>query len=73
MFSIGIKSWWQHSENHATYELQDAHEFFISMLNKIHDKDGKASLPIKDARFPISKFWRVLSFGINFIDKRKSD
>lgn len=42
-----LYSWWQHSENHATYEQQDAHEFFISMLDKIHDKEGKASLAIK--------------------------
>ncbi|KAK6782290.1 hypothetical protein RDI58_020086 [Solanum bulbocastanum] len=39
--------WWQYSENHATYEQQDAHEFFISMLNKIHDKERKARLAIK--------------------------
>ncbi|KAH0645002.1 hypothetical protein KY284_032886 [Solanum tuberosum] len=43
----GLGSWWQHSENHATYEQQGAHEFFISMLDMIHDKEGKASLAIK--------------------------
>lgn len=43
-----LYSWWQHSENLATYEQQDAHEFFISMLDRIHDKEGKASLAIKD-------------------------
>ncbi|KAL0407871.1 UNVERIFIED_CONTAM: Ubiquitin C-terminal hydrolase 22 [Sesamum radiatum] len=38
------QSWWQHSENLASYEQQDAHEFFISMLDRIHEKLGKASL-----------------------------
>ncbi|KAL2236130.1 UNVERIFIED_CONTAM: hypothetical protein Sindi_1345200 [Sesamum indicum] len=39
-----LYSWWQHSENLASYEQQDAHEFFISMLDRIHEKLGKASL-----------------------------
>ncbi|XP_016509466.1 ubiquitin C-terminal hydrolase 22 [Nicotiana tabacum] len=43
-----LYSWWQHSENLATYEQQDAHEFFISMLDRIHDKEGKDSLATKD-------------------------
>ncbi|KAH0644999.1 hypothetical protein KY284_032883 [Solanum tuberosum] len=34
--------WCQHSKNHATYEQQGAHEFIISMLDRIHDKEGKA-------------------------------
>ncbi|EPS62798.1 ubiquitin carboxyl-terminal hydrolase, partial [Genlisea aurea] len=31
-------SWWQHASNLASYEQQDAHEFFISMLDGIHEK-----------------------------------
>ena len=34
-------SWWLHSENLATYEQQDAHEFFISILDQIHEKESK--------------------------------
>uniref|UniRef100_A0A5B7CAR0 ubiquitinyl hydrolase 1 n=1 Tax=Davidia involucrata TaxID=16924 RepID=A0A5B7CAR0_DAVIN len=43
-----LYSWWQHSENLATYEQQDAHEFFISMLDRIHEKEGRARKPIRD-------------------------
>lgn len=34
-------SWWQHAANLASYEQQDAHEFFISMLDGIHEKVEK--------------------------------
>ncbi|KAG5591144.1 hypothetical protein H5410_041658 [Solanum commersonii] len=52
--------WWQHSGNHATYEQQEAHEFFISMLDKIHDKEGKASLAIKsDHTFKNVRIWSL--------------
>ncbi|KAF9617082.1 hypothetical protein IFM89_033187, partial [Coptis chinensis] len=34
-------SWWQHAANLASYEQQDAHEFFISMLDGIHEKAEK--------------------------------
>ncbi|XP_027331328.1 ubiquitin carboxyl-terminal hydrolase 22-like isoform X2 [Abrus precatorius] len=33
-----LYSWWQHAANLASYEQQDAHEFFISMLDGIHEK-----------------------------------
>ncbi|XP_068642964.1 ubiquitin C-terminal hydrolase 22-like [Aristolochia californica] len=33
-----LYSWWQHAANLASYEQQDAHEFFISMLHGIHEK-----------------------------------
>ncbi|KAK7260983.1 hypothetical protein RIF29_27286 [Crotalaria pallida] len=36
-----LYSWWQHSANFASYQQQDAHEFFISMLDAIHEKEGK--------------------------------
>uniref|UniRef100_F6HCG8 ubiquitinyl hydrolase 1 n=1 Tax=Vitis vinifera TaxID=29760 RepID=F6HCG8_VITVI len=36
-----LYSWWQHAANLASYEQQDAHEFFISMLDGIHEKMGK--------------------------------
>ncbi|KAJ4952029.1 hypothetical protein NE237_028861 [Protea cynaroides] len=36
-----LYSWWQHAENLASYEQQDAHEFFISMLDGIHEKVEK--------------------------------
>nr|CAD1823153.1 unnamed protein product [Ananas comosus var. bracteatus] len=34
-----LYSWWQHSSNLAGYEQQDAHEFFISVLDRIHEMD----------------------------------
>ncbi|CAK9141329.1 unnamed protein product [Ilex paraguariensis] len=43
-----LYSWWQLSENLATYEQQDAHEFFISMLDRIHEKEGKVKNATKD-------------------------
>ncbi|KAI8547664.1 hypothetical protein RHMOL_Rhmol07G0213500 [Rhododendron molle] len=43
-----LYSWWQHSENLACYEQQDAHEFFISMLDRIHEKEGKAWNTIRE-------------------------
>ncbi|GAV89160.1 UCH domain-containing protein/zf-UBP domain-containing protein [Cephalotus follicularis] len=36
-----LYSWWQHAANLASYEQQDAHEFFISMLDGIHEKVEK--------------------------------
>lgn len=38
-----ICSWWRLSENLACYEQQDAHEFFISVLDRVHEKEGKAN------------------------------
>ncbi|XP_065848865.1 ubiquitin C-terminal hydrolase 22 [Euphorbia lathyris] len=35
-----LYSWWQHSVNLASYEQQDAHEFFISVLDGIHEKEA---------------------------------
>ncbi|CAN6449884.1 unnamed protein product [Victoria cruziana] len=34
-----LYSWWQHAANLASYEQQDAHEFFISMLDAIHERE----------------------------------
>ncbi|XP_010250248.1 PREDICTED: ubiquitin carboxyl-terminal hydrolase 22-like [Nelumbo nucifera] len=36
-----LYSWWQHAANLASYEQQDAHEFFISMLDGIHENVEK--------------------------------
>ncbi|TYJ22060.1 hypothetical protein E1A91_A08G103300v1 [Gossypium mustelinum] len=36
-----LYSWWQHAAILASYEQQDAHEFFISMLEGIHEKVEK--------------------------------
>ncbi|KAJ6758688.1 UBIQUITIN CARBOXYL-TERMINAL HYDROLASE [Salix koriyanagi] len=36
-----LYSWWHHSANLASYEQQDAHEFFISVLDGIHEREGK--------------------------------
>ncbi|KAF2318118.1 hypothetical protein GH714_041465 [Hevea brasiliensis] len=36
-----LYSWWQHASNLASYEQQDAHEFFISMLDGIHENVEK--------------------------------
>ncbi|XP_058113999.1 ubiquitin C-terminal hydrolase 22 [Magnolia sinica] len=38
-----LYSWWQHAANLASYEQQDAHEFFISMLDRIHEKEERSS------------------------------
>ncbi|KAF8400478.1 hypothetical protein HHK36_013776 [Tetracentron sinense] len=43
-----LYSWWQHSANLASYEQQDAHEFFISMLDRIHEKEEQVRRPNKD-------------------------
>ncbi|KAJ4957672.1 hypothetical protein NE237_024783 [Protea cynaroides] len=36
-----LYSWWLHAANLASYQQQDAHEFFISMLDGIHEKVEK--------------------------------
>ncbi|KAL7168486.1 hypothetical protein ACSBR2_038846 [Camellia fascicularis] len=36
-----LYSWWLHAANLASYEQQDAHEIFISMLDGIHEKVEK--------------------------------
>lgn len=36
-FVITDYSWWRLSSDLACYEQQDAHEFFISILDRIHD------------------------------------
>ncbi|XP_020266889.1 ER lumen protein-retaining receptor-like [Asparagus officinalis] len=36
---VFLLGWWQHSATLASYEQQDAHEFFISMLDRIHEKE----------------------------------
>ncbi|CAH8357429.1 unnamed protein product [Eruca vesicaria subsp. sativa] len=43
-----LYSWWQHSTNLATYEQQDSHEFFISLLDCIHENEGKTKCLYKD-------------------------
>jgi ubiquitin carboxyl-terminal hydrolase 22/27/51 len=43
-----LYSWWQLSENHASYEQQDAHEFFISMLDRIHEREIKSQSSLID-------------------------
>ncbi|KAG8487788.1 hypothetical protein CXB51_018441 [Gossypium anomalum] len=43
-----LYSWWQHSSNLASYEEQDAHEFFISVLDGIHEKESKIGKSGKD-------------------------
>ncbi|KAK1324092.1 Ubiquitin carboxyl-terminal hydrolase 22 [Acorus calamus] len=40
-----LHSWWQHAANLASYEQQDAHEFFISMLDRIHEKEQSTLQP----------------------------
>ncbi|CAK9317547.1 unnamed protein product [Citrullus colocynthis] len=37
-----LYSWWQHSATLACYEQQDAHEFFISVLDRIHERERKS-------------------------------
>ncbi|KAL5558255.1 hypothetical protein UlMin_034466 [Ulmus minor] len=44
-----LYSWWQHSANLASYEQQDAHEFFISVLDGIHEKEDKTKNKNKDS------------------------
>ncbi|GLT76087.1 hypothetical protein SLA2020_477680 [Shorea laevis] len=45
-----LYSWWQHSTSLASYEEKDAHEFFISLLNGIHEnsEEGRARDDSKD-------------------------
>ncbi|XP_015572595.1 ubiquitin C-terminal hydrolase 22 isoform X2 [Ricinus communis] len=43
-----LYSWWQHSANLASYEQQDAHEFFIALLDGIHESEGNGRTPNKD-------------------------
>ncbi|KAK9098118.1 hypothetical protein Syun_025163 [Stephania yunnanensis] len=43
-----LYSWWKHSSNLASYEQQDAHEFFISMLDGIHEKEDHGRHQNKD-------------------------
>ncbi|KAK8343815.1 hypothetical protein V6Z12_A07G039600 [Gossypium hirsutum] len=43
-----LYSWWQHSSNLASYEEQDAHEFFISVLDGIHEMESKIRNSGKD-------------------------
>ncbi|CAI9274888.1 unnamed protein product [Lactuca saligna] len=43
-----LYSWWRLSENLACYEQQDAHEFFMSVLDRIHEKEGKTRNTSKD-------------------------
>ncbi|KAM7511579.1 hypothetical protein LguiB_010454 [Lonicera macranthoides] len=50
-----LYSWWQHAEDLACYEQQDAHEFFISMLDGIHEKVEK------DRRRPHSQDLNILN------------
>ncbi|KAD3641552.1 hypothetical protein E3N88_30776 [Mikania micrantha] len=45
-----LYSWWRLSENLACYEQQDAHEFFMSVLDRIHEKEGKTRNTNKDNR-----------------------
>ncbi|KAG0461423.1 hypothetical protein HPP92_021720 [Vanilla planifolia] len=34
-----LYSWWQHASHLASYEQQDAHDFFITMLDRIHEDE----------------------------------
>ncbi|KAE8687483.1 Major facilitator superfamily protein [Hibiscus syriacus] len=43
-----LYSWWQHSLILSSYEEQDAHEFFISVLDVIHEKESKMLNSSKD-------------------------
>lgn len=55
-FVFVFYSWWQYSENLATYEQQDAHEFFISILDRIHEKEGKLDHVIRGNQSPDFSF-----------------
>lgn len=53
--SISYCSWWQHAANLASYEQQDAHEFFISILEGIHEKvDKDRRKPYSQGKFLLS-------------------
>lgn len=62
---VFVSSWWQHSANLASYEQQDAHEFFISMLDAIHEKDGKSRNGSKGNEILIWSFLTVLRSQCN--------
>ncbi|KAK8916384.1 Ubiquitin carboxyl-terminal hydrolase 22 [Platanthera zijinensis] len=40
-----LYSWWQHASHFASYEQQDAHDFFITMLDGIHEKEHQQFEP----------------------------
>ncbi|KAJ6862128.1 hypothetical protein NC652_039082 [Populus alba x Populus x berolinensis] len=54
-----LLDWWQHSANLASYEQQDAHEFFISVLDGIHEREGKERNSNKGNA---SRFWDMVYF-----------
>ncbi|KAK9055130.1 hypothetical protein SSX86_026212 [Deinandra increscens subsp. villosa] len=80
-----LYSWWQHAGNLASYEQQDAHEFFISMLDGIHekvDKDerkphsqdylepgGSSRFPLDYQTFPHNINWMNIG-RVNFLFQR---
>ncbi|CAL9075199.1 unnamed protein product [Musa textilis] len=37
--NFGCHSWWRYASNLANYQQHDAHEFFICMLDGIHEKE----------------------------------
>ncbi|KNA09022.1 hypothetical protein SOVF_157520 isoform B [Spinacia oleracea] len=59
-----LYSWWQHAANLATYEQQDAHEFFISMLDGIHEKVKDRSKMQSQGYFRMSKLTRIFHQGV---------
>lgn len=44
-----LYSWWQHASHLASYEQQDAHDFFITMLDGIHEKEHQQLKPHNEA------------------------
>ncbi|KAG8485808.1 hypothetical protein CXB51_019156 [Gossypium anomalum] len=55
-----LYSWWQHAANLASYEQQDAHEFFISMLEGIHEKVEKDKRKSQSPGDYLSYFCKVV-------------
>ncbi|XP_020598682.1 ubiquitin carboxyl-terminal hydrolase 22-like isoform X2 [Phalaenopsis equestris] len=40
-----LYSWWQHASHSASYDQQDAHDFFITMLDGIREKEHEQRKP----------------------------
>lgn len=64
---VFVSSWWQHSANLASYEQQDAHEFFIALLDAIHEKEDVTRNGSKGIEMPRLGFSLQFCFLISVL------
>ncbi|KAL6221633.1 hypothetical protein ACLB2K_005029 [Fragaria x ananassa] len=67
-----LYSWWQYAANLASYEQQDAHEFFISTLDGIHEKELTLCSQFRAYFHPLPAGFMVLSASLQFRVKLQS-